>query len=125
MRHIAPVIACWGFAALAGCSGDSGSEGPGFVPYQSPANDGASPTSLIQGSDGNFYGTTLFGGQFDYGTVFRITPLGGETVVYSFAGGTDGAYPSTGLVEIAGNLYGTTYDATVSSPRSLPAAAPH
>jgi uncharacterized repeat protein (TIGR03803 family) len=49
--------------------------------------DGALPAgSLVQGSDGNFYGTTSDGGQFDGGTVFRITPAGVLTVLHSFAG---------------------------------------
>jgi uncharacterized repeat protein (TIGR03803 family) len=41
--------------------------------------------------------------------VFKLDATGKETVLYSFAGGADGAYPSAGLVRDAvGNLYGTT-----------------
>jgi uncharacterized repeat protein (TIGR03803 family) len=48
----------------------------------SPAIDGSGPSSaLIQGSDGHFYGTTAAGGQFNDGTVFRITPDGDQTVL--------------------------------------------
>jgi uncharacterized repeat protein (TIGR03803 family) len=76
-------------------------------------NDGSGPTfmTLIQGSDGNLYGTTQSGGAHNYGTVFRITPDGTETVLYSFAGGSsDGEYPQAGLIQGSdGNLYGTTY----------------
>lgn len=76
-----------------------------------PLADGSAPDALIQGSDGNFYGTTTDGGQYDRGTVFSITLEGEETVLYSFAGGaTDGARPQ-GLVEGSdGAFYGTTSD---------------
>ncbi len=80
-----------------------------FGPYGSGA-DGISPeASLIQGADGNFYGTTSYGGTYNLGTVFKITPTGVETVLYSFGGGTDGANPYAGLIQgTDGNIYGTT-----------------
>jgi uncharacterized repeat protein (TIGR03803 family) len=73
--------------------------------------DGFAPTApLIQGSDGNFYGTTTSGGPNFWGTVFQISPGGVETVLYSFASGSDGADPVGGVVEASdGNFYGTTY----------------
>ncbi len=75
-------------------------------------SDGVSPQAgLIQGSDGNLYGTTSYGGTNSEGTVFKINPsTGAESIVYSFAGGTsDGAYPEAGLIQGSdGNLYGTT-----------------
>jgi|GEM_PF-619849 len=73
--------------------------------------DGAVPLAgLVQGSDGNFYGTTGGGGTSNVGTVFRITPGGGYTMLYSFGGyPTDGASPYAGLVQGSdGNFYGTT-----------------
>lgn len=73
--------------------------------------DGANPYGgLVKGSDGNFYGTTASGGIYNAGTVFRITPAGSETVLYSFSGSAgDGAQPMAGLaVGSDGNLYGTT-----------------
>ena len=80
------------------------------------SNDGAYPDAgLVQGSDGNFYGTTSSGGTNDaqrnygYGTVFKISPNGALTSLYSFTGGNDGAYPQAGLVQGSdGNFYGTT-----------------
>jgi uncharacterized repeat protein (TIGR03803 family) len=75
-------------------------------------NDGAHPyAGLVQGSDGNFYGTTEYGGTKNggYGTVFKISPNGALTSLYSFTGGNDGAYPYAGLVQGSdGNFYGTT-----------------
>ncbi|MGB6630627.1 MAG: choice-of-anchor tandem repeat GloVer-containing protein [Terriglobales bacterium] len=65
---------------------------------------------LVQGTDGNFYGTTSFGGanaNFG-GTVFKITPTGTLTTLHTFDG-TDGELPYSTLVEGAnGDLYGTT-----------------
>jgi uncharacterized repeat protein (TIGR03803 family) len=66
--------------------------------------------SLVQGTDGNFYGTTVRGGTNDAGSVFQMTPAGVVTTVYSFSGtyGPDGSTPLAGLVQGSdGNLYGT------------------
>ncbi|HEV2474001.1 MAG TPA: choice-of-anchor tandem repeat GloVer-containing protein, partial [Chthonomonadales bacterium] len=73
------------------------------------AADGEEPLSgLAEGSDGAYYGTCMFGGAYDYGTVFRITPAGAFSVVYSFQGGADGAMPAAPVVQGSdGNLYGT------------------
>jgi uncharacterized repeat protein (TIGR03803 family) len=75
--------------------------------------DGALPQAgLIQGTDGNFYGTTIYGGtnSCGCGTVFRISPSGTETTLYSFVGSpSDGVFPRSGLVQGSdGNFYGTT-----------------
>jgi uncharacterized repeat protein (TIGR03803 family) len=77
--------------------------------------DGASPDApLIQGADGNFYGTTYEGGGEGCGgrgcgTVFRMTPDGTVMILHAFAGGTDGIYPGAALIQTAdGNFYGTT-----------------
>jgi len=78
-------------------------------------NDGGNPLAgLVQASDGNLYGTTFYGGNtnlngYGYGTVFRITTNGVETVLYSFTGEGDGGNPVAGLVQASdGKLYGTT-----------------
>jgi uncharacterized repeat protein (TIGR03803 family) len=76
--------------------------------------DGEIPYSaLIRDNAGNLYGTTLAGGMFGSGTVFKLDSTGVETVLYNFcsqSGCTDGSQPYAGLVrDAAGNLYGTTY----------------
>jgi len=69
--------------------------------------DGQGPNSLIQGSDGNFYGTTFGGGSTNSGTVFKLTREGVETILYSFR-----SVPAVGPVGLIqgndGNFYGTT-----------------
>jgi uncharacterized repeat protein (TIGR03803 family) len=80
--------------------------------FGSAPNDGIGPfAGLVQGSDGNFYGTTEYGGTSGNGIVFRINPGGSYTSLYSFAGyPTDGAYLIAGLLRASdGNFYGTTY----------------
>jgi uncharacterized repeat protein (TIGR03803 family) len=76
---------------------------------QANCADGSAPSaSLLRATDGNFYGTTYSGGANSYGTVFKMTPQGTVTTLYSF-GFADGTYPS-GLVQAKdGGLYGTTY----------------
>jgi len=75
--------------------------------------DGGSPQyALIRDAAGNLYGATATGGASGNGTVFELVNKTGtwsETVLYSFAGGTDGASPSGRLaMDSAGNLYGMT-----------------
>jgi uncharacterized repeat protein (TIGR03803 family) len=73
--------------------------------------DGNTPyAGLILDKTGNLYGTTYVGGANGYGTVFKITPTGTETVLHSFAfDGADGFNPYAALVfDKTGNLYGTT-----------------
>jgi uncharacterized repeat protein (TIGR03803 family) len=73
-------------------------------------SDGSSPEGrLVMDGAGNLYGTTFSGGASGNGTVFKLTQKGAETVLYSFAGGADGANPVAGLARNkSGNLYGTT-----------------
>ncbi|MDR3707558.1 MAG: Ig-like domain repeat protein [Capsulimonadaceae bacterium] len=77
---------------------------------------GAPPSgNLIEGSDGNFYGVTITGGDTNVnsghglGTVFKMSPTGSLTTLYAFTGGSDGSYPWSSLVEgNDGCFYGTT-----------------
>ncbi|MBZ5573944.1 MAG: hypothetical protein LAO09_18930 [Acidobacteriia bacterium] len=78
------------------------------------SQDGIGPEAgLILDAAGNLFGTTAGGGKFGFGTVFELTKNGGgwtESVLYSFAGGSDGATPQAGLVlDASGLLYGTTF----------------
>ena len=86
--------------------------------FAGPPTDGAQPfAGLTLDVAGNLYGTTYVGGTSGVclnnlngcGTVFKLSRAGTETVLHSFTGGGDGAYPLAGLVQDAvGNLYGTT-----------------
>ncbi len=79
-------------------------------------NDGGEPFGrVLLASDGNLYGTTAGYGQYDYGTLYRLTaPVTGVgpwgfAVLHAFAGGTDGEVPRDGLIEGQnGELFGTT-----------------
>jgi uncharacterized repeat protein (TIGR03803 family) len=84
---------------------------------QSNCADGRGPNDLIMDGAGNLYGTTYYGGanciaDDGCGTVFKLTPAGSETVLYSFCSRSDcadGRLPGVGLImDSAGNLYGTT-----------------
>ena len=81
---------------------------------QSNCTDGGGPyAGLVQATNGDFYGTTDgFGANGNYGTIFKITPGGTLTTLYSFCGQsgcTDGEYTYAGLVQAAnGDFYGTT-----------------
>jgi len=90
--------------------------------FGSSVTDGQVPDApLIQGSDGNFYGTTATGGSSGssstcstggacmFGTVFKITPSGTETILYNFTNGSDGGAPEAPLIIGSnGSLFGTT-----------------
>jgi len=77
---------------------------------KSNCTDGSDPQAgLVQGADGNFYGTTSSGGANGLGTVFKITPSGTLTTLHSFDQ-VDGANPLAGLIQATnGDFYGTTY----------------
>ncbi len=100
---------------------------PGNPPVPPPAGGGGTPTNpvnppvshpkvdgmwpkagLIQGSDGYLYGTTANGGQYGFGTVYKVLPNGQNyTLLYEFQG-TDGSGPCGHLLMIGNMLYGTT-----------------
>jgi uncharacterized repeat protein (TIGR03803 family) len=71
--------------------------------------DGKNPVAgLALDSLGNLYGTTLMGGTYNQGSVFKVDATGLETILYSFLG-SDGGFPRAGVVlDSEGNLYGTT-----------------
>jgi uncharacterized repeat protein (TIGR03803 family) len=75
--------------------------------------DGSNPIKLTLGNDGNFYGTTAYGGGNGEGSIFKITPAGTLTTIYNFCSliaCADGATPRDGLtLGSDGNFYSTTY----------------
>lgn len=82
---------------------------------QTNCADGNGPTAgtLIQATNGEFYGTTSAGGAHNSGTVFKVTLRGTHSTLYSFCARNsceDGINPMGGLVRgMDSNLYGTTY----------------
>ena len=86
--------------------------------YGFGGSNGTTPVGgLTPDASGNLYGTTQGGGSSNAGVVFELSPTSGgwvETVLYNFTGGSDGAYPDSGVIfDAAGNLYGaTTYGGT-------------
>ncbi len=67
------------------------------------------PSALAQGLDGCFYGTTTYGGSNFAGSIFKMTPLGEYTTIYSLRYAVDGAFPLCGLLRARdGNFYGGT-----------------
>jgi uncharacterized repeat protein (TIGR03803 family) len=85
------------FCSLSGCTDGNGPE-----------------AGLVQATNGDFYGTTCCGGANGWGNVFKITPSGTLTTLYSFcslSGCADGSVPQCGLVQgTDGDLYGTTFE---------------
>ena len=71
--------------------------------------DGSLPSgNLLQASDGNFYGTTEYGTNHDFGTIFRMTPAGTLTTLVNLRG-TNGSYPHGDLIQTGdGFIYGRT-----------------
>lgn len=88
--------------------------------------DGYEPQeALVQTSDGTFYGTTISGGAYGDGTVFKFSATNGLTTLYSFCAKTncaDGAFPFIGLtLANDGNFYGTTAEGGNQNSTSCPA----
>ena len=80
--------------------------------------DGGIPNGFVtMDQSGNIYGATIYGGTLadcngaGCGVIFKVTPAGKETVLYSFTGGTDGGAPNGSLLmdHPQGNIYGTAY----------------
>jgi len=85
------------------------------VIYSFSGQDGEYPwAEVIVDPSGNLYGTTIWGGNYGWGTVFKLTPNGGnwtETVLYSFKAGSAHGLPAAGVyVDSLGNIYGTLSD---------------
>jgi uncharacterized repeat protein (TIGR03803 family) len=126
----------YGTAAAGAANGVGGvyavsSSGLEYVLYSFDAvrygsdTDGASGSGSLVAIKGVLYGTTEGGGGYpstcpNYpvggcGTVFKLTTDGTESIIYRFKGGSDGAYPFSGLVALNGELYGTTQAGGISN----------
>src|ERR1039457_4616191 len=98
-------IVALGLLTLTSCGGGDGDSSSSTPRVESilysfkggTADGSASQADLIQASDGDFYGTTLAGGTYGLGTVFRVTPAGVETALWSFGSAGDGASPQAAL----------------------------
>ena len=133
-RRLIILSASFGATLLAGCGGDAVSpsgrlEAQGLTASRSTLstrsatkgsvyhllysftgyaeNDGANPWAGLTDVNGTLYGTTFYGGLENYGTVFKITPFGSESIVHSFGQVPDAEYPVSALTDVNGTLYGT------------------
>ena len=78
--------------------------------------DGQNPDGVIMDANGNFFGTTVFGGASNAGIVFEVTSAGQESVLWNFGTGSDGKFPGGVIMDASGNLYGATSEGgTVAS----------
>jgi uncharacterized repeat protein (TIGR03803 family) len=97
-----------------------GSQETTLYSFNNQADGGFPAASLIADEAGNLYGATVLGGDVSCqlspgnppgcGVVFKVSPSGEETVLYTFTGSTDGAWPSAALVKDSpGSLYGAAF----------------
>jgi uncharacterized repeat protein (TIGR03803 family) len=82
----------------------------GLHDFLGGGQEGSAPAAaLIHDAAGNVYGTTLYGGFYNQGTLFKVDFTGNATVLHTFTGGADGGIPEAGVIrDASGNLYGTT-----------------
>lgn len=84
-----------------------------FYRFKGGAAGAYAYSGLVRDANGNFYGTTEWGGNsgcsgLGCGTVYKLDSSGNETVLYRFTGGSDGQAPGEVLIlDGHGNLYGT------------------
>jgi uncharacterized repeat protein (TIGR03803 family) len=85
-------------------------------PHGGSATDGAGPTDLVQGSDGNFYGTTKYGGPSGHGTIFKMSPTGVPYKILQYSQANfPGLYPQSLVQATDGKFYGGAYGDVVCS----------
>ena len=74
-------------------------------------SDGQNPYAGMVAVKGTLYGTTNYGGKYNFGVFYKVSTAGAERVLHTFEGGgqNDGAEPYGALIVLNGTLYGTTY----------------
>ena len=83
--------------------------------FTNTTGDGTSPLALVQGKDGNLYGSSYSGGTGSHGVIFKISTKGKLTVIHSFVG-TDGSAPVAAMIQATDGLfYGTTFQGGTSN----------
>jgi uncharacterized repeat protein (TIGR03803 family) len=95
--------------------------------FGSSSSDGREPVAGLTVVRNNLYGTTDTGGKSGYGTLYKITTTGTETVLHNFSSGPpvhDGMDPEADLINVKGTLYGTTYDGGISRVGTVFALTP-
>jgi uncharacterized repeat protein (TIGR03803 family) len=110
-RNTFTALLCWVLASLLIPAAHAQTATESTLHNFAGNTDGMNPaTAVIQGGDGDLYGTTTGNLFTDFGGIFRISPAGTLTPLYHFAGGADSATP-VGPVLLGGdgNLYGTTF----------------
>ena len=114
-RFVLPAAAMLALASSPLPAHEQGRRAPTYtVLYAFSGTDGANPFGVLTRKKKHLYGTTSAGGSSGWGTAFKLSQTGTETVLYSFTAGTDGASPLAGLIrDAAGNLYGTAAQAGV------------
>jgi uncharacterized repeat protein (TIGR03803 family) len=108
----ASFVVTLGFLAIAPTARGASAEQV-LYSFAGGTSGGTPSAGLVFDSSGNLYGTTQLGGAHNRGTVFELSPSENgawtNTILYSFAGGEDGANPVASLIlDGAGSLYGTT-----------------
>ena len=88
----------------------AGTDEKGLHSFNDSRSDGGLPEAGLIGINGTLYGTTAFGGACGSGTVFSISTSGTEKILHSFdcSGDGDGQQPNASLIDVNGQLYGTT-----------------
>jgi len=126
-RRIGAGLSCLFLLAVSLFLAPTADAQPYTVLHAFAGSDGRYPLAgLVEGSDGNFYGTTTHGGASDNGTVFKITPAGTLTTLHSFAG-SDGQYSTPAsrrgaMGTSTGRRFGAELLARARSSRSRRAA---
>lgn len=96
-------------AAASSARPAASSNGPQIYVFQGYPTDATTPEVGLVNVGGTLYGTSYNGGANNLGAVYSVTTSGAETLMHSFAGGSDGENPDGPLTNVNGTLYGTTY----------------